>query len=88
MNERRRLELFRKVGILGLRDLRKLAPIGDIGYVNGFTKGCIESAILTAFREQMGIYPFHVVEKTAGRTTDRTYTCQELGLTWHIDSSD
>ena len=27
--------LYCKVGVFGLGDLRKLAPIGDIGYLNG-----------------------------------------------------
>ena len=29
------MDLYRKVSVFGLGDLRKLAPIGDIGYLNG-----------------------------------------------------
>ena len=30
-------ELLLKVGVFGLQDLRRLAPIGDIGYLNAIT---------------------------------------------------
>ena len=29
-------ELSRKIGLYGLSDLRKLAPIGNLGYANGW----------------------------------------------------
>ena len=31
------MDLYRKVSLFGLSDLRKLAPIGDIGYLNGIS---------------------------------------------------
>ena len=37
MTRERKLELTRKIGLFGLSDLRKLAPIGDLGYANGCT---------------------------------------------------
>ena len=36
MTRERKLELTRKIGLFGLSDLRKLAPIGDLGYANGW----------------------------------------------------
>ena len=30
-------ELLLKVGVFGLQDLRRLAPIGDIGYLNAIS---------------------------------------------------
>lgn len=36
MTEIEKWELSRKVGLFGLDDLRKLAPIGDLGYENGW----------------------------------------------------
>jgi hypothetical protein len=30
-------ELLLKVGLFGLQDLRRLAPIGDIGYLNAIS---------------------------------------------------
>lgn len=35
MNVSELRKLYCKVGVFGLGDLRKLAPIGDIGYLNG-----------------------------------------------------
>ena len=35
MTKEQKLELTRKIGIFGLSDLRKIAPIGDLGYENG-----------------------------------------------------
>lgn len=35
MSREQEMELVRKVGLLGLKDLNKLAPIGDLGYMNG-----------------------------------------------------
>ena len=29
-------ELSKKIGLFGLSDLRRLAPIGDLGYANGW----------------------------------------------------
>lgn len=32
MSDKEKMELTRKIGLFGLSDLRKLAPIGDLGY--------------------------------------------------------
>lgn len=37
MTDNQLMDLYRKVCIYGLDDLRKLAPIGDIGYLNGIS---------------------------------------------------
>lgn len=36
MTEFEKWELSRNVGLFGLSDLRKLSPIGDLGYENGW----------------------------------------------------
>ena len=36
MSKEQEMELVRKVGLFGLSDLNKLAPIGDLGYANGW----------------------------------------------------
>lgn len=89
MNINRHDELVRKVGLFGLSDLRRLAPIGDLGYMNGwhadvFMDGGLECAIYHAMHEQ-------------GFVCDRGYTrwghdhhsiCTELGLSYSVDSGD
>ena len=35
MSDNQLMDLYRKVSLFGFSDLRKLAPIGDIGYLNG-----------------------------------------------------
>ena len=55
-------ELVRKIGLFGLKDLRKITPVGDLGYANGWywnwggekgwMYGDMEKAIMEAFREQ------------------------------------
>lgn len=90
-------ELVRKVGLFGLKDLRKLAPIGDLGYANGwypngffpengtFMKGGLERMIYEAAREQ-GFYYKMVSHRETG--SDTVYRCEEIGMTYHVDSSD
>ena len=36
MTKEEKMELTRKVGLFGLSDLRKISPIGDLGYMNGW----------------------------------------------------
>ena len=89
-------ELIRKIGLFGLRDLRKLAPIGDLGYANGwywnpsgekgFMYGEMEIAILNAFREQG--FKFDKGYSSGYRGTDHHSICTELGLRYSVDSSD
>ena len=90
-------ELVRKVGLLGLSDVSKLAPIGDLGYANGWYQCCIfhkrgtfmdgglERMIYDAAREQG--YRFECISHNE-RGTDTVYYCKELGMTYHVDSSD
>ena len=89
-------ELVRKIGLFGLRDLRKLAPIGDLGYANGWywnwngekgwMYGEIEIAILKAFREQG--FKFDKGYSSGYRGTDHHSICTELGLRYSVDSGD
>jgi len=90
------MELVRKVGLLGLSDLRKLAPIGDLGYLNDisyyrgdFTRSGLIEAIIHAFYEQKNRFGFtEVCRETVWRCTDHEYYCPELGMYWQIDSGD
>ena len=92
----RKKELVRKIGLFGLSDLRKLAPIGDLGYANGwywnpsgekgFMYGEMEIAILNAFREQG--FVFDKGYSSGYRGTDHHSICTELGLRCSVDSSD
>ena len=68
MTKEQKMELSRKIGLFGLSDLRKLAPIGDLGYANGWETfwgtgwmhGGMENAIVKAFYEQREKYGFKV----------------------------
>jgi len=89
MSDKDKLELSKKIGLFGLSDLRKLAPIGDLGYANGWMHGGIENAIVKAFWEQQKIYGWEVKGYSSGyRQTDHHTYCKELGLSWSVDSGD
>lgn len=89
-------KLSMKIGLLGLNDVSKLAPIGDLGYMNGwypcslFTdhgqwmNGGMERAVYEAAKEQG--YRF---EEISHRETgvDTTYYCKSLSMYFHVDSS-
>lgn len=89
-------ELTRKIGLFGLGDLRKLAPIGDLGYANGWDwnpygekgwfYGEMEKAIMKAFHEQG--FKFDKGYSTGYRQTDHHSCCTELGLRYSVDSGD
>ena len=91
------MELVRKVGLFGLNDVKKLAPIGDLGYANGwypcgllpdqgtFMRGGLESMIYEAVCVQ-GFSFKCISHRETG--TDTVYRCEELGMTYHVDSSD
>lgn len=88
MNPKLKEELEKKVKEHGLSDLRKLAPIGDLGYSNGwfppFGDGNgIECQIIYELGEQ----GFKCVETYSNGRGDHKYECKELGLTYWIDSS-
>ena len=92
------MELTRKIGLFGLKDLRKLAPIGDLGYANGWyspfgdgswMNGGLERAILKAFNEQDKRERFESRSWDSGYCrTDHHSVIKELGLSWSVDSSD
>lgn len=89
-------ELVRKIGLFGLGDLRKLAPIGDLGYANGwywnpsgvkgFMYGGMEIAIMEAFRAQG--FRCDKSYSSGYRGTDHHSHCTELNLSYSVDSSD
>ena len=59
-------ELLLKVGVFGLQDLRRLAPIGDIGYLNAITfyhdyeRSGLLRDLMKAFYEQQKKYGWTV----------------------------
>jgi len=86
--------LLLKVGAFGIQDLRRLAPIGDIGYLNAadFYKGWYERSglindIMKAFWEQKDKYGFTIEGRSSGWPCDHRSYCPQLGLTWSVDSS-
>jgi hypothetical protein len=99
MSVKQEMELVRKVGLFGLNDLNKLAPIGDLGYMNGWyppffwkvTWGSTElpSLIYEAYCEQKKHNNWTVEGHSTGyRGTDHHTYCPELGLKWSVDSGD
>ena len=92
---RRSRELLLKVGLFGLQDLRRLAPIGDIGYLNDISyyhdyerSGLIRD-LMKAFYEQQKKYGWTVEGgSTSWRCTDHWAYCPEIGLSWSVDSGD
>lgn len=92
----RRMELIRKIGVFGLSDLRKLAPIGDLGYLNAtsyyrgnYVLSGVVSDVMNAFYEQREKYGWECDGgETKWRCTDHWAYCKELGLSWQVDSGD
>lgn len=89
--------LVRNIGLFGLSDLRKLAPIGDLGYANGWSPtfrddlegwmyGEMEQSIMQAFREQG--FKFDKGYSSGYRGTDHHSICTELSLSYSVDSGD
>lgn len=93
------MDLYRKATLFGLSDLRRLAPIGDIGYLNGidyyrgdtfrdFLRGKFLGWIYRAYRDQSKVMGFKETGWSTGwARTDHHTRCEELGLTYHVDSS-
>ena len=89
-------ELLRKVGLLGVGDVKRLAPIGDLGYANGwypcglfhrqgtFMDGGLERLVYEAACDQG--YRFKCIRHNE-RGTDTVYYCEDLDFTFHQDSS-
>ena len=88
-------ELLLKVGVFGLQDLRRLAPIGDIGYLNAITfyhdyeRSGLLRDLMKAFYEQQKKYGWTVEGGDTGWScTDHWAYCPEIGLRWSVDSGD
>jgi hypothetical protein len=88
--------LAEKIKKHGLDDLTKLAPIGDLGYLNcisyyrgDYLRSEMIQNIMDAFDEQREKNGWTVNGgETCWRCTDHYYHCPELGLHWGIDSGD
>jgi len=96
MTTEQKLELTRKIGLFGLTDLRKIAPIGDLWYANGWyspfgdgswMNGGMERAIVAAAKEQ-GFRSEGRENGYPNRGTDNETYYPEIGLRYHVDSSD
>ena len=100
MSKEEKKKLSLKVGLFGLDDLRKIAPIGDLGYENGWYPPFwgdtdmwldveLPKAIMRAFHEQRERFGYTVEGCSSGyRGTDHHSHCKELGLRWSVDSGD
>ena len=89
--------LLLKVGLFGIQDLNRLAPIGDIGYLkdisyyNGreYEMSGLKRDIMKAFDEQREKNGWTVEGgNTVWRCTDHWSHCPEIGLSWSVDSGD
>jgi hypothetical protein len=101
MTDNQLMDLYRKVSLFGLSDLRKLAPIGNIGYLNGIDfnsryhggtfKGFLRSTLLDwvykAYCEQFKGSGWSERASQSGRCI-HDYYCPELGFSYGVDSSD
>ena len=85
MNNLAKQELMEKVERFGLSDLRKLAPIGDLWYANGWKPDGIERQIMNEFHKQG--FTFDKQSDRGWARTDHISQCTELGLTVRVDSS-
>ena len=99
MSREQEMELVRKVGLFGLSDLNKLAPIGDLDYMNGWyppffwevhwANTELPRMIYEAYCEQFKYNNWTEKGHSTGyRGTDHHTYCPELGLRWSVDSSD
>lgn len=92
MNKKDKMELVRKIGLFGMKDLRKLAPIGNLGTENGwygpfgdgsFMNGGLEREILKQFHKQGFKWD---IENHSNRGFHDYYN-RELCLSYDMDSS-
>ena len=96
MTDEQLKELAQKIEKYGLDDLRKLAPIGDIGYLNAidyyrgnFLRSEMIAAIYKAYCAQFKKYGWtEQVTSSRWRNSDNSYYCPEIGLRYSIDSGD
>ena len=98
MTDNELMDLYRKVSLFGLSDLRKLAPIGDIGYLNCisyyrgksfdcFLRSTLIDWVYKAYCEQFRRMGWTERHHQSGRCIN-DYWCPELGFGYGIDSSD
>lgn len=98
MSDNQLMDLYRKVSLFGLSDLRKLSPIGDIGYLNGisyyrgndfrsFLRSTLLDWVYNAYCEQFKGSGWTERASQSGRCI-HDYYCPELGFSYGIDSSD
>ena len=102
MSDSQLMDLYRKVSLFGLSDLRKLAPIGDIGDLNGidfykrwgscsgfmrFLRTDLLEWVYKAYCEQFRRMGWTESDYQRGRCIHE-YNCPELGFWYGIDSSD
>jgi hypothetical protein len=98
MTDNQLMDLYRKVSLFGLSDLRKLAPIGDIGYLNGisfyrgssfrsFLRSTLLDWVYKAYCEQFKMMGWTERASKSGRCI-HDYYCPELGFSYGVDSSD
>lgn len=99
MSREQEMELVKKVGLFGLTDLNKLAPIGDLDYMNGWyppffwevrwANTELPKLIYEAYCEQRKYNNWTEEGYSSGyRGTDHHTYCPELGLRWSVDSGD
>lgn len=98
MTDNQLMDLYRKVSLFGLEDLSRLAPIGDIGYLNGISyyRGNDFRSFLRSTLLQWVYDAYCAQYKRAGWTETyyrsgrciSDYHCKELGFSYGIDSSD
>ena len=102
MTDNQLMDLYRKVSLFGLSDLRRLAPIGDIDDLNGidfyrrwssctgfrrFLRTDLLTWVYDAYLEQSKSAGLTETHYYRGRCIHE-YNCPELGLWYGIDSSD
>ena len=102
MTDNQLMDLYRKVSLFGLSDLRKLSPIGDIGDLNGisfyrhyhrgksfenFLRTDLLEWVYKAYCAQFKRMGWTEKDYQRGRCIHE-YNCPELGFWYGIDSSD
>jgi len=98
MTDNQLMDLYRKVSLFGLEDLSRLAPLGDIGYLNGisyyrgndfrsFLRSTLLQWVYDAYCKQYKRAGWTETCHQSGRCIN-DYYCPEIGFGYGIDSSD
>lgn len=83
MTQEEKEALAEKIKQFGLEDLRKIAPIGYLGYANGWYSTWDNDDKYLFHEMPIAIYEaFQKQKKTLG------ITAEEIGMSWDVDSSD